>query len=160
MADDPINLNSMTSLQPPAGLWDAISEGLDEAEAPAPTRQRTPLFFGGGMAAAAMLALTLTLGQQPGEEAMVAVDNNQLARIQAVSAAMDNRIGQWRGGVVHADQADVLARMERELVLLDGDIEREPANSTLWAERVALQSEIMEQYLSSDWRSEMMVQAY
>ncbi len=163
MADDPLKLDALVPLEAPAGLWTSIAEGLDAEETAPVERKSRPhrAWWGGGIAASAALVLSLGYLPTPVETNPPAVaDNDRLSRIQAVSAAMEGRLDGWRDGVVDAAQADVLARMERELAWLDADIEADPDNATLWAERVVLQSEIMEQYLSSDWRGEMMVTAY
>jgi hypothetical protein len=140
-------------------MWAAIEQGLEAAPV---ERSRWGRLGAIGAAAAALLMVAVLVGPGnvpgPTAEPVAAVD--QLARIQAVSDGMDARLVDWRDGVIDAGQADVLARMERELAWVDAEIAKDPENPALWVERVALQSEMMQRYLSSDWRSELMLSAY
>lgn len=160
MAEDPLNLQRLPTLDAPPGLWEDIAAGLEAEQ----DHQRSRFHWSGMAAAAAGLAALLMVAVLVDQKQVAVpttrVEDNQLARVQAVSSALEARLGMWQGTVIDAASADALARLERELIWLDADIERNPQDTALWAERVALQSEMVEQYLSSDWRSEMMLTAY
>ena len=72
---------------------------------------------------------------------------------------MEGRLDALRDGVVDRPRP-TYCENERELMWLDAQIHGDPENAVLWAERVVLQSEMMEQYYRGDWRAELMLSAY
>lgn len=59
-----------------------------------------------------------------------------------------------------ASTADAIARMERQLSWLDVQLQQQPDDFTLWAERVALLSEMNQTYARTDWRTDLMLATY
>lgn len=155
---DPLHLQTLPSLDPPDGLWNAISDRLD-ARSGAATKSRAwvPLAMAATVATLALCIALLRPAALPeaGNEGA-----EQLARLQAVSAALENQLGAYRDGVVSAATVDTVARMEQELAWLDAQLSESPDDPALWAERVALLGEMNQRYLRADWRTELMLASY
>ncbi len=155
---DPLGMKSLPELDPPEGLWPAISDDLDRrAPAAAPRRGWVPLAMA---ATVAVLALSISLLRPHGLPDPTGGASNQLVRLQAVSAALESQLDAYRDGVVSATTVDVIARMEQELAWLDAELSESPDDPALWAERIALLGEMNQRYLRADWRTELMLASY
>ena len=156
---DPLGLSALPPLDPPEGLWTQIEDALDaRGRNSRPKRTWVPLAM-----AATVALMALTIGLLRGMYGPVpATDTTptQLVRLQAVSAALEDQLDDYRYGVVSATTADAVARLEMELAWLDAEISESPDDPALWAERVALLGEMNQRYIQSDWRSEMMLASY
>lgn len=157
---DPLNLKALPDLDPPEGLWNAIETSLDSrAGRGAARRGWIPLAM-----AATVATLALCIALLRGTYGPVPVTSDEaadpLVRLQAVSAALETQLDDYRYGAVSASTADAVARLEQELAWLDVQINETPDDPVLWAERVALLGEINQRYIRSDWRSEMMLASY
>ncbi|NKI34051.1 hypothetical protein HFP89_02575 [Wenzhouxiangella sp. XN79A] len=155
---DPLNLKSLPELDPPEGLWPAISDEMERrGRSTTPRRSWVPLAMA---ATVAVLALSITL-LRPDALPEARLDaNDALLRLQAVSAALETQLDVYRDGVVSATTVDAIARMEQELAWLDAQLSESPDDPALWAERIALLGEMNQRYLRADWRSELMLASY
>lgn len=162
---DPLKLKSLPPLDAPDGLWDDIESTLDarsgRARSPAGGTRRgwIPLAMAATVAALA-LCIALLRGAYGPVPASPDEGLDPLVRLQAVSAALESQLDDYRYGAVSASTADSVARLEQELSWLDAQINDSPNDPALWAERVALLGEINQRYIRSDWRSEMMLASY
>ncbi len=162
---DPLNLRSLPPLDAPDALWGDIETTLDARSGRARSstggtkRGWIPLAMAATVAAMA-LCIALLRGAYGPVPASPDESLDPLVRLQAVSAALETQLDDYRYGAVSASTADSVARLEQELAWLDVQINQTPDDPVLWAERVALLGEINQRYIRSDWRSEMMLASY
>lgn len=179
MSHDPLGLRELPSSPPPDSLWSALEQSLDQAPgqtARARSGWKAPI----ALAALLLLAVGALIQQQallpdPAAQSQTSAlatnvqstgvegndsRGNTLDRLQRVSATLEEQLQNWQGGVVNAQTADVIARLEQELLWLDVELQQTPEDTTLWAERVALLGELNQRYASSDWRAGMMLATY
>lgn len=160
---DPLGLSALPPLDPPEGLWTKIEGALDARSGSSPRKQRPTRPWVPLAMAATVALMALTIGLLRGLYGPLPVTDTaptQLVRLQAVSAALEDQLEDYRYGVVSATTADTVARLEMELAWLDAEINESPDDPALWAERVALLGEMNQRYIQSDWRSEMMLASY
>ena len=182
MVDDPLGLRKLDQKAPPIELWNEIVEQLDAASTAKTTRARN-WRLPAALAASFLVALIgfsvydWEFAQSGNPVAVVepavssgeaSLDNSTdamatqspVARLQAVSKALEGQLANWQGGVSTASTADAIARMERQLSWLDVQLQQQPDDFTLWAERVALLSEMNQTYARTDWRTDLMLATY
>lgn len=160
MDTDPLKLRSLPPLQPPDNLWPALERALDARQSPRSPRRWVPLAAAACVAMLALGILRLAPQEQEAPVPRQAGAGESLQRLQAVSAALETQLGDYRDGVLSAATADSIARMERELAWLDTQLGEQPEDPALWAERVALLGGMVQRYLREDWRAEVMLASY
>jgi hypothetical protein len=152
-------LNELPSVSPPPALWSAVRTTLDQHGQA--RRQRRFTWLSAGVAAAAVLAVAISLMPDPvvspmHEPAVVRASMDPaLVQARQRSALLEAQLRQNALRAVNVSAMDRLLYLESELGWLDTRLASQPNDLSLWQERIELLGEMNRQYDLSNWQSDV-----
>lgn len=166
MDKDPFNLRYLPQRPAPDDLWRAIEARLETSDSQQPGRKRR-LTPGTGVAIAAALAaaiaLVVVLDSPPDHEPATSGASPvtlELVDSRRLSAELEARLAQNRGGVLKPGDVAELVWIESELRLTDELLADRPDSAELWTRRAQLLDEMNRRYRARDWQVRLQRTSY
>lgn len=169
MDKDPFNLRHLPQRPAPDELWRAIEARLHSSDSTQPGRRRRRMpgigVAGVAMAAAlaAAIALVVVMGTPPDREPAASDASTftlGLVDARRLSAELETRLAESRGGVLKPEDVAELVWIESELRLTDELLASRPGNAELWTRRVQLLDEMDRRYRTRDWQARLQRTSY
>jgi len=169
---DPLNLRNLPQHPVPDRLWQSIEARLEPAEVVGSNRRRGLMrLAGAGMAAALVGGITLVSLLGPPADRQTATSGQRpdygsttpmlgLADARRLSAELETRLAESRGGVLTPDDVAELVWIESELRLTDYLLADRPGSAELWTRRAGLLDEMNRHYRAREWQARLQQTGY